>query len=170
VVKTAAILALTILASNRLVQKERTEMNKYVLCLAVILMCSTGVLAQSGNGALKVTSFPSGAQVIVDGVSTGKTTPMSISLTIGEHIVTVSLPNSGWNPDTRPVTIVSGNNDLSVTLLPVVTVGPQGPAARRARKGFKARREIQDRRDQEEVGRKQSSFSRITLMRVTWTL
>jgi hypothetical protein len=103
-------------------------MKKYVLCLAVVVVCSTGVLAQSGNGALKVTSFPSGAQVTVDGVTTGKTTPMSISLSIGEHLVTVSIPNSGWNPDTRPVTIVSGNNDLSVTLLPVLTVGPQGPA------------------------------------------
>lgn len=39
----------------------------------------------------------------------------------------VSIPNSGWNPDTRTVTIVSGNNDLSVTLLPAVTAGAQGP-------------------------------------------
>jgi PEGA domain-containing protein len=102
-------------------------MKKYALCLAVILLYSTGVLAQSSNGSLKVTSFPSGAQVIVDGVNSGKTTPMSISLSVGDHTVTVSIPNSGWNPDTRTVTIVSGNNDLSVTLLPLLTVGPQGP-------------------------------------------
>jgi hypothetical protein len=38
----------------------------------------------------------------------------------------VSIPNSGWNPDTRVVTIAGGNNDLSVTLLPMLTVGPQG--------------------------------------------
>ena len=102
-------------------------MNRATLCLAVILLCSTGVFAQSGSGALKVTSFPSGAQVTIDGVYTGKTTPMSISLSVGDHTVTVSIPNSGWNPDTRTVTVVSGNNDLSVTLLPVLTVGPQGP-------------------------------------------
>ena len=102
-------------------------MNKSAFLLAVLLLCSTAVLAQSSNGALKVTSFPSGAQVIVDGVNTGKTTPMSISVSVGDHSVTVSIPNSGWNPDTRTVTVVSGNNDLSVTLLPVLTVGPQGP-------------------------------------------
>lgn len=102
-------------------------MSKPAFLLAVLLLCSTAVLAQSSNGALKVTSFPSGAQVIVDGVNTGKTTPMSISVSVGDHSVTVSIPNSGWNPDTRTVTVVSGNNDLSVTLLPVLTVGPQGP-------------------------------------------
>ena len=102
-------------------------MNRATLCFAVILLCSTGVFAQSGSGALKVTSFPSGAQVTIDGVGTGKTTPMSVSLSVGDHLVTVSIPNSGWNPDTRTVTIVSGNNDLSVTLLPALTAGPQGP-------------------------------------------
>jgi hypothetical protein len=82
--------------------------------------------AQTTSGALKVTSFPSGAHVSVDGVDSGKVTPMSISLPVGDHTVVVSIPNSGWNPDTRTVTIVSGNNDLSVTLLPTLTVGPQG--------------------------------------------
>ena len=82
--------------------------------------------AQTTSGALKVTSFPSGAHVSVDGVDSGKLTPMSISLSVGDHTVVVSIPNSGWNPDTRTVTIVSGNNDLSVTLLPTLTVGPQG--------------------------------------------
>jgi PEGA domain len=98
------------------------------------------------TGALKVTSFPSGAQVSVDGVNTGKVTPMSISLTEGDHVVMVQLPNSGWNPDTRTVTIVSGNNDLSVTLLPVLTrgekgdkgdPGPQGPKGDKGDKGEK---------------------------------
>lgn len=84
--------------------------------------------AAAQNGALKVTSFPSGALVTIDGTSTGKVTPMSTSLTVGDHSVTVSLPGSGWNPDTRVVTIVAGNNDLSVTLLPLLTTGPQGPA------------------------------------------
>jgi PEGA domain len=71
-------------------------------------------------GTLKVTSFPSGAQVIVDGVNTGKVTPMNISVADGDHIVTVQIPGSGWNPDTRTVTIGPGNNDLSVTLLPML--------------------------------------------------
>src|SRR3989338_1518421 len=81
----------------------------------------------AATGALKVTSFPSGAEVIVDGASTGKVTPMSVSLAEGEHSVTVHIPNSGWNADTRTVTVVPGNNDLSVTLLPSLTQGPAGP-------------------------------------------
>src|SRR5262245_52398791 len=38
-----------------------------------------------------------------------------------------AIPNSGWNPDIRTVTVITGNNDLSVTLLPIATTGPQGP-------------------------------------------
>lgn len=91
--------------------------------LAMLLPASV----YAANGSLKVTSFPSGAQVIVDGTNTGKLTPMSVSLPEGEHTVTVQIPSTGWNPDTRTVTIVPGNNDLSVTLLPLLTQGPQGP-------------------------------------------
>src|SRR6266702_1849184 len=98
-------------------------MNRFILCLSALLLCCIGAFAQSGNGSLKVTSYPSGANVTIDGVDTGKTTPMSVSLSIGEHTVVVTVASSGWNPDTRTVTIVSGNNDLSVTLLPVLTVG-----------------------------------------------
>jgi len=92
-----------------------------------VWLLSTCLYAQSGSGALKVTSFPTGANVAVDGVNTGKTTPMSVSLPVGDHEVVVSIPNSGWNADTRTVTIISGNNDLSVTLLPILTTGQQGP-------------------------------------------
>jgi len=98
---------------------------RLVLAAALLTTCSAAAEAQ--NGALKVTSFPSGASVKIDGVDAGKTTPMSTSVSIGDHVVVVSIPNSGWNPDTRTVTIVSGNNDLSVTLLPLLTTGPQGP-------------------------------------------
>jgi len=94
----------------------------FVLFVAV----ATGVTSATA-GTLKVTSFPSGARVIVDGVDTGKLTPMNISLADGDHVVTVEIPSSGWNPDTRTVTIGAGNNDLSVTLLPMLTVGPAGP-------------------------------------------
>ena len=93
----------------------------------LVVLSGRSLYAQTGNGSLKVTSFPSGANVSIDGTDTGKVTPMSTSLSVGDHTVVVSIPNSGWNPDTRTVTIVSGNNDLSVTLLPVVTAGAQGP-------------------------------------------
>jgi hypothetical protein len=93
----------------------------------VFLLLSVISAAPAAAATLKVSSFPSGAQVIVDGVNSGKVTPMNISLPEGDHVVTVQIPGSGWNPDTRTVTIVSGNNDLSVTLLPTPTPGPPGP-------------------------------------------
>src|SRR6185436_20020455 len=96
------------------------------LSLLVLFAITVAVQAQSGTGSLKVTSYPSGANVSVDGIDTGKVTPMSVSLSIGQHLVAVSVPSAGWNPDTRTVTIVSGNNDLSVTLLPTLTTEPQG--------------------------------------------
>src|SRR5260370_32061862 len=53
---------------------------------------------------------------------------MSVSLTAGAHTVVVQLSNlTGWNVDTRTVTIASGDNFLSVTLLPTLTTGPPGP-------------------------------------------
>jgi hypothetical protein len=85
------------------------------------LLAITAPLAAQSGSALKVTSFPSGAKVSIEGLDTGKVTPMSVSLSIGEHTVIVSVRNSGWNADSRTVTIVSGNNDLSVTLLPILT-------------------------------------------------
>lgn len=83
--------------------------------------------AQNKPGKLKVSSFPSGANVSVDGADTGKVTPMSMETSVGWHKVKVFIPNSGWNADVRDVQVAAGNNDLSVTLLPVVAVGPMGP-------------------------------------------
>jgi hypothetical protein len=86
------------------------------------------------SDVLVVSSNPSGAHVAIDGVDTRRLTPMGIELKVGMHQVTVSMPGSAWNPDTRTVEIIKGNNDLSVTLLPKVTAGspgsqgPQGPA------------------------------------------
>ncbi len=79
------------------------------------------------RGELKVTSFPSGAHVSIDGEDTSKVTPMRTDLLVGRHQVRVFVPDSGWNSDTSTVQIVSGTNDLDVTLLPILTVGPQGP-------------------------------------------
>jgi hypothetical protein len=101
-------------------------MKKMIGFWSVVLLLALASGAYAGNGALKVTSFPEGAQVLVDGVSTGKITPMSVSLPTGDHKVTVQIPGAGWNPDTRNVTVVAGKNDLSVTLLPALAKGDQG--------------------------------------------
>src|SRR5882762_7954092 len=79
------------------------------------------------KGALKVTSFPSGANVSVDGKDTDRVTPMNISVAVGKHTVVVSSPNSGWNPETRTFVVASGKNALHVTLLPNLAAGPIGP-------------------------------------------
>lgn len=84
-------------------------------------------IAYAANGTLKVTSFPNGAEVLVDSVSTGKSTPMNISLPVGDHQIRVQIAGSGWQADIRTVTILEGNNDLSVTLIPTVVQGPAGP-------------------------------------------
>lgn len=94
--------------------------------LTVAMLAATAVPSAAQHESLKVTSFPSGADVTVDGAPTGKVTPMNISLTIGDHTVTVGVPGSGWQSDTRTVTIDRGKNDLHVNLLPLLTVGPPG--------------------------------------------
>src|SRR5262245_21508890 len=107
-----------------------------VVCgLMAVCLCVGVLVAQNGSGSLKVTYFPSGASVRVDGVDTGKATPMSISLSIGDHMVVVAIPNSGWNPDSRTVSIDSGNNDLSVTLVPAQLTGAKGETGDRGPKG-----------------------------------
>lgn len=83
--------------------------------------------AQDKPGKLKISSFPSGANVSLDGTDTGKVTPTSMEVSVGWHKVKVSIPNAGWNADVRDVQVTAGSNDLSVTLLPVVSVGPMGP-------------------------------------------
>jgi len=108
--------------------RKATQLFRVCAVLFFTLLAGTwnSLRAQEHGAELRVTSFPSGAQVHVDGVDTRKTTPMHMDVRVGTHQVTVVLPNSGWTPDTRTVDIVSGHNDLSVTLLPILTVGPQG--------------------------------------------
>src|SRR5258708_40056173 len=98
-----------------------------VLTGALLLVSGSARAQEEEHGRLRVTSFPTGAHVSVDGADTGKVTPMSTRVSVGKHKVVVSMPNSGWNPDTRTVDVAEGNNDLSVTLLPNVAVGAMGP-------------------------------------------
>ena len=109
--------------------------NGWLIRVAFVLVLALAAAAPVAAATLKISSFPSGAQVLVDGQDTGKVTPMNISLAEGDHVITVQIPNSGWNPDTRTVTIVAGNNDLSITLLPLLTIGPPGPPGEKGDKG-----------------------------------
>jgi len=79
---------------------------------------------------LYVTSFPSGAHVSVDGVETRQLTPVRLEVRTGKHQVRVFVLEPGWNAETRTVSVVPGDNDIDVALLPTVfvgTTGPQGP-------------------------------------------
>lgn len=79
---------------------------------------------------LAVQSFPSGAEISIDGVDTGQTTPTgNIKITTGNHTILAASPvsMSGWNSVTTTVSIVAGKNNLTVSLLPVLTQGPAGP-------------------------------------------
>ena len=108
--------------------------------ITTVVTMALGLLGLPANlradgGALKVTSFPSGANVFVDGVDTGKITPMTVSVPLSTHTITVSFgsiscqdPASlGWTPATHTMEVVQGTNFLSVTLLPCPTAGLQGP-------------------------------------------
>src|SRR5208283_4116137 len=79
---------------------------------------------------LVITSFPSGAQIWINGVNTGDVTPATITLPAGTTSVDVSVqaPGAGWLPFENPTLAISlGTNNLSVTLTQAVTQGPQGP-------------------------------------------
>jgi hypothetical protein len=103
--------------------------------LPVIAVFAAGIVSTASAATLKVSSFPSGAQVSIDGVSTGKVTPLNIAVTEGDHTVTVQIPGAGWQPDTRTITIGPGSNDLSVTLLPTLTAGATGAKGEKGDKG-----------------------------------
>jgi len=97
------------------------------LLVGSLLLLPSRAGAQGKQGKLKVSSFPSGANVSMDGNDTGKVTPMSTEISVGWHKVKVSIPNSGWNADVRDIQVTAGDNDLSVTLLPIMNAGPMGP-------------------------------------------
>src|SRR3989442_14444480 len=118
----------------------QSRMRGYKAIAVVTALFLLGVpvtLRADSNGVLNVTSFPSGANVSVDDIDTGKVTPMSIRVAVGTHTVKVSIPDSRWNPDSRPFTVMSGNNDLSVTLLPNLAIGPIGPPGPKGDRGDK---------------------------------
>src|SRR2546427_7524685 len=79
------------------------------------------------NGQLRVYSFPAGAEVWIDGTDTGKVTPMKANLHSGTHMVVVQAANPGWLPSQKTINLDTESHELSLTLLPMVSFGPQGP-------------------------------------------
>ena len=59
--------------------------------------------AAARRGAVRVTSFPSGAKIFVDGRDTRRHTPEVLTLEAGEHEISVRA--EGWVPVTRSVNV-----------------------------------------------------------------
>src|SRR5215469_12073024 len=101
----------------------RTRPRKLWFGVFIAALCLVPSSAKAGDGdggtSLKVTSFPSGANVSVDGKDTGKVTPMSVHVSVGKHTVVIFVPNSGWAASTQTVNAVSGENYVGATLLPI---------------------------------------------------
>ena len=85
--------------------------------------------------AVVITSFPDGAHVSLDGVDTGKLTPMELhKIPVGAHTIKVWVDAAGWSTDTRTINVLDldanghvRDTQLSFTLLPMTTQGPPGP-------------------------------------------
>ncbi len=97
------------------------------LALSCALVAAFVAPAAAQHGSLTVSSFPAGAQVIVDGAATGKVTPATIVLSLGDHVVSVTAgAGSGWQPATRTITIGVGRTEVAFTLVPTSITGSQG--------------------------------------------
>ena len=114
----------------------RTAQNARVISFigfVVLLVLPSTLYAASGS--LQVISYPSGAQVSVDGNTVRKVTPVKFNLPVGEHTVTLSPLGDGWEPNTQTITIVKGRNTLNVILLPTLIEGPEGPQGPQGEQG-----------------------------------
>lgn len=72
-----------------------------LLCCALPLVACTYA---SGDSRVLVTSTPAGAEILVDGTTTGNTTPSMIDLGAffgGDHVITVQ--KDGYGPEDREV-------------------------------------------------------------------
>ena len=107
-----------------------------VVCLLAVPAALRAQSNVDDGHEVVITSFPDGASVFIDGVDTGKVTPMELrKITPGIHTITVSANSAGWQSDTRTITVldvdpVKGrfrDTYLSFTLMPTLTAGPAGP-------------------------------------------
>ena len=72
------------------------------------------------TGTIRVLSNPTNALVTIDGTPVGNTTHNQTNVTPGSHTVVVS--KSGYQSDTRQVTVIAGlTSTVSVTLTPIPT-------------------------------------------------
>jgi hypothetical protein len=116
-------------AGRALDSRAMTRLARHLVLL--LLACSTiGCTVFTGNSRVLVTSEPAGAEILVDGKPTGRTTPSLVKLGGifgGDREITVR--KTGYEPETRPVTqwtttessrwIDAASSDLSLIAFPV---------------------------------------------------
>lgn len=118
-------------------------MKRILILLGLLLALSGRVQAQTVDDGhqLCVTSFPDGANVLLDGVTllgnngTPVVTPFCVNkIQVGTHAISVSSPSAGWQTDTRTIQVLDVDSNgrvrdthLSFTLMPTLTQGPPGP-------------------------------------------
>ena len=108
-------------------------MIRALLGLGVLLVLASGARAQDDGHSVAIDSFPPGASVSVDGIDTGKVTPMELrGVAPGSHKITVSAPGYSTTAQTaivldkNPVTGAARDTHLNFVLLPPMVQGPQG--------------------------------------------
>lgn len=86
----------------------------------------SGAAPPADKGTLKVTTSPTGALVTVDGMSCGTTPVYACELSIGSKTVTIT--KSGYNTETRNITITAGapTNLGTITLTPTAAPPAEG--------------------------------------------
>ncbi|MBS2025548.1 MAG: PEGA domain-containing protein [Deltaproteobacteria bacterium] len=91
--------------------------------VATLMLCSLPALASQ----LEVSTFPSGADVTIDGALAGQT-PLTVKLPKGTHEVELSVPASGWTKVTRSITLGAKETQvLTESIFPMGIIGPEGP-------------------------------------------
>lgn len=111
-------------------------MRKYVVLPLIILLgilvasCSdttTNPTPVQETGSIFINSTPAGADIAVDGVSSGKVTPDSVTgVPVGSRSVTLTL--SGYRDTTFTVNVVANLQTVKqVTLVSTLSLSPYGP-------------------------------------------
>jgi hypothetical protein len=121
------------------IQRKRPRTGHAILWFiaAVLVLLALAVIGKAqtidDGHEVVITSFPSGASVVIDSVDTGRVTPMELHfIPPGTHTITVSA--TGYTTDARTVNVLDKNpvngqprdTHLSFVLLPPIVAGPKG--------------------------------------------
>lgn len=104
-----------------------------LVLLLLAYAASAQTIVDDGHKVL-CSSFPDGAEILIDGVDTGLQTPAEIPhIPPGKHVLSLSEP--GWNSTSVTINVLDvdatgkpRDTHISLSMLPSLTVGATGPA------------------------------------------